>query len=149
MSTTDPDARATGLPSLPASRLLGAGLGLAAVGVVVWLAHPRQILNSLDDLSPVYLVLALLLNVPLVLVRALRALFVVRRLGHRPTLLRMLPVQLLGQTSSSMSPAASGDLVRAYLWRRHEGVPIPDGVAAVAFERILGLLLLAAVAATL
>jgi uncharacterized protein (TIRG00374 family) len=149
LSTSDRTGPTTASPSFSASRLIAAGLGVAAIGVLIWLAHPRQVVRSLDEVSPLFVVLALLLNVPLVLVRALRAQLVVQRLGHRLTLLRMLPVQLLGQTSSSLSPAASGDLVRAYLWRRHEGVPVRDGVAAVVFERVLGLLLLLAATAAL
>jgi len=57
----------------PASWLLAAGLGVAAIAVLAWLAHPHQLAESLDDVSPRYLLLALALNVPLVLVRALRA----------------------------------------------------------------------------
>ena len=105
--------------------------GLAALAAVVWFAHPRQVVDSLDGLNPLYLALALLLNVPLVVLRSVRAQQVVHRLGHRVTLARMLPVQLLGQTSSSLSPAASGDLVRAYFWRRHDGLLLAATAAAL------------------
>src|SRR5581483_9511885 len=46
------------------------------------------------------------------------------------------------QTLSSLTPAASGDLVRAFMWRRDDGVPGATGVAAVVYERVLSLVLL-------
>ena len=61
----------------------------------------------------------------------------------------MLPIQLVGQTSSSLSPAASGDYVRAYLWRQTSGVPVRVGAAVVTFERLYSLGLLVVVCALL
>src|SRR5260370_1150418 len=58
----------------------------------------------------------------------------------------MVPVQLVGQTSSTITPAASGDYVRAYIWRRTHTIPLPDGAAVVTFERVYSLYLLIAVA---
>ena len=61
----------------------------------------------------------------------------------------MVPVQLVGQTSSTVTPAASGDYVRAYIWRRTQGIPLRDGAAVVTFERIYSLFLLTVVAVLL
>jgi uncharacterized protein (TIRG00374 family) len=61
----------------------------------------------------------------------------------------MLPIQLVGQTSSSVTPAASGDFLRAYLWRRSDSVPLRVGAAVVAFERLYSLGLLIAVSVLL
>jgi len=88
---------------------------------------------------------ALVLNVPVVWLRALRAQVLVRHLEHRVTMRAMLPIQLVGQTSSTITPAASGDYVRAYLWRSSSGVPLRTGAAVVTFERLYSLFLLVAV----
>src|SRR5690349_24880806 len=88
---------------------------------------------------------ALVLNVPVVWLRAFRAQVLVRQLEHRVPMRAMLPIQLVGQTSSSITPAASGDYVRAYLWRSSNGVPVRVGAAVVTFERLYSLGLLAAV----
>ena len=61
----------------------------------------------------------------------------------------MLPIQLVGQTSSSLTPAASGDYVRAYLWRQSNQVPLRVGAAVVTFERLYSLFLLVAVSVLL
>ena len=91
------------------------------------------------------LLAALALNVPVIWLRALRAQLIVRHLKFRVPMRSMLPIQLVGQTSSTITPAASGDYVRAYLWRSSNGVPVRVGAAVVTFERLYSLFLLVAV----
>lgn len=112
---------------------------------VIAISHPDRIWGSLQqaDLMPVLAALAL--NVPVVWLRALRAQVLVRHLEHRVPMRAMLPIQLVGQTSSTITPAASGDYVRAYLWRSSSGVPLRTGAAVVTFERLYSLFLLVAV----
>jgi len=95
------------------------------------------------------LLLALVLNVPIVVLRAYRAQLIVASLGYRVPMRSMLPIQLVGQTSSSLTPAASGDYVRAYLWRQSNQVPLRVGAAVVTFERLYSLFLLVAVSVLL
>jgi uncharacterized protein (TIRG00374 family) len=95
------------------------------------------------------LLLALLLNIPVVVLRAYRAQVLLGHLEHRVSMRAMLPIQLVGQTSSSLTPAASGDYVRAYLWRTSNGVPLRTGAAVVTFERLYSLFLLVAVSVLL
>jgi uncharacterized protein (TIRG00374 family) len=99
------------------------------------------------DVMP--LLLALLLNIPVVVLRAYRAQVLLGHLEHRVSMRAMLPIQLVGQTSSSLTPAASGDYVRAYLWRTSNGVPLRTGAAVVTFERLYSLFLLVAVSVLL
>ncbi len=123
------------------------GLGLAAV--VIWVSRPDRIWSSLEQVDPAPLVLALALNVPIIVLRAFRAQLMVGHLGHHVSMRAMLPIQLVGQTSSSLTPAASGDYVRAYLWRQSNQVPLRDGAAVVTFERLYSLGLLVAVSVLL
>lgn len=95
------------------------------------------------------LVWALLLNVPIVALRAYRAQLILGHLDQRVSMRAMLPIQLVGQTSSSLTPAASGDYVRAYLWRQSSRVPLRVGAAVVTFERLYSLWLLVAVSVLL
>lgn len=92
---------------------------------------------------------ALVINVPVVWLRALRAQMIVRHLNFRVPMRSMLPIQLVGQTSSTITPAASGDYVRAYLWRSGNGVPVRVGAAVVTFERLYSLFLLLVVSVLL
>jgi len=124
-------------------------LGLAMVGAVVLLSHPAQILPTVGRLGAPAVMEVLLLNIPVVGLRVWRADLVLRRLGHRVPLHRMLAVQLVGQTSSALTPAASGDFVRAWLWKRDDGVPLGAGAATVLFERVFSFGLLVAVAVLL
>jgi uncharacterized protein (TIRG00374 family) len=116
---------------------------------VIAISHPDRIWSSLQqaDLTP--LLAALVLNVPVIWLRALRAQLIVRHLHYRVPMRSMLPIQLVGQTSSTITPAASGDYVRAYLWRSSNGVPVRVGAAVVTFERLYSLFLLIAVSVLL
>ena len=112
---------------------------------VIAISHPDRIWASLQQADLMPLLGSLVLNVPVVWLRALRAQIVVRHLGHRVPMRAMLPIQLVGQTSSTITPAASGDYVRAYLWRSSNAVPVRDGAAVITFERLYSLFLLVAV----
>ena len=135
--------------SLGKARGLAAVIGIAIGAVVIWVSHPASIWESLQEVQAWPLIAALLLNVPIVLLRALRAQVVLRFLGYKVSLMSNVPIQLIGQTSSTITPAASGDYVRAYLWRRGQEVPLRGGAAVVTFERLYSLFLLVAVAVLL
>ena len=124
-------------------------LGLALGVVVIVISHPDRIWSSLQRVDPTLLLAALALNVPVVLLRAYRAQVIIGRLGYQVPMRTMTPIQLVGQTSSSITPAASGDYVRAYLWRMTNEVPLRVGAAVVTFERLYSLFLLAAVSVLL
>ena len=135
--------------SVGRGRVVAAIIGIAIGAVVIWVSHPAAILDSLREVDTWPLVAALALNVPIVLLRAFRAQVILRFLGYRVSFMSMIPVQLIGQTSSTITPAASGDYVRAYLWRRDQEVPLRAGAAVVTFERLYSLFLLVAVAVLL
>jgi uncharacterized protein (TIRG00374 family) len=112
---------------------------------VIAISHPDKIWSSLQQADVMLLLAALVLNVPVVWLRALRAQIIIRHLKFRVAMRSMLPIQLFGQTSSTITPAASGDYVRAYLWRSSNSVPVRVGAAVVTFERLYSLFLLVAV----
>lgn len=129
--------------------MLATVLGVVLAAVVIWISRPDRIWSSLQQVDPTPLLLALLLNVPIVLLRAFRAQLIIGHLKHHVSMRSMLPIQLVGQTSSSLTPAASGDYVRAYLWRQTNHVPLRVGAAVVTFERLYSLGLLVAVSVLL
>ena len=136
----------TGLGSVARGPLFGVVVGVAIATGVILVSKPTSIWEGIREVELAPLIGALLLNVPIVLLRALRAQVCLRLLGHRISLRSMIPVQLVGQTSSTVTPAASGDYVRAYIWRRQDAVPVRDGAAVVTYERLYSLFLLAVVA---
>ncbi len=124
-------------------------LSLALAAAVIAISHPSRVWDSLGEVEAFPLLASLALNVPVVILRAYRAQVIVAHLEYRVSMRNMLPIQLVGQTSSSLTPAASGDFVRAYLWRRSDGVPLRVGAAVVMFERLYSLWLLVAVSVLL
>ncbi len=144
ISLKDPWAMLRPMPmrTLVTSRKLAGVVGVAVLGVLVWRAGPGQVWAALRTLSLPALLITIALNAPITLVRNLRTKLVLRRLGHDVGWWSLTRTQLAGQTLSSLTPAASGDLVRALMWRRDDGVPGATGVAAVVYERVLSLVLL-------
>ena len=130
-------------------RIVALVIGLAIGAVVIWASHPAAVWEGIREADFAPLGGAVLLNIPIVLLRAWRTQVVLHFLGHKVSFRSMVPVQLVGQTSSTITPAASGDYVRAYIWRRTQTIPIRDGAAVVTFERLYSLFLLAAVAVLL
>jgi uncharacterized protein (TIRG00374 family) len=131
------------------ARLVATVLGLALAAVVIAVSHPDRIWSTIQEVDAGPLIWALVLNIPIVLLRAIRAQALIGHLRHPVPMRAMVPIQLVGQTSSSLTPAASGDYVRAYLWRQSNGVPLRVGAAVVSFERLYSLGLLAAVSVLL
>ncbi|MGA7912349.1 MAG: lysylphosphatidylglycerol synthase transmembrane domain-containing protein, partial [Candidatus Dormiibacterota bacterium] len=139
----------------PARRLLNSGrvaataIGVALAVVVIALSNPASIWASLQEVNPLAVLAALLINIPVVALRALRADVVIAHLGYRIPVRSQLRTQLIGTTASSLTPAASGDYIRAYIWRRDQGAPLRVGAAVVTFERLYSLGLMLAVAVLL
>jgi uncharacterized protein (TIRG00374 family) len=128
--------------TLVTSRRVAAVVGVGVLGVLLWRAGPDQVWAAVRTLSVPALLATIALNAPITLIRNLRTRLVLRRLGHTVGWWSLTRSQLAGQTLSNLTPAASGDLVRAWMWRRDDGVPGSTGAAAVVYERILSLVLL-------
>lgn len=143
-SLANAEGSASYLETMAASQAATLVLGLALAAVVIWISHPHRIWTSLQQVDATPLLLALLLNIPVIVLRAYRAQVIVGHLNHHVSMRAMLPIQLVGETSSGLTPAASGDYVRAYLWRRSNSVPLRTGAAVVTFERLYSLFLLVA-----
>jgi uncharacterized membrane protein YbhN (UPF0104 family) len=135
------------LRTLVTSHRVAALVGVGVLGVLFWRAGPAHVWAALARLSIPALLVTLGLNVPITLLRALRTRLVLARLHQRVGWWSLVKAQLAGQTLSGLTPAASGDLVRAWIWRRDNDVPATSGVATVVYERILSFALLLAAGA--
>lgn len=130
------------LRSLLRSRVVGIGIGLVVTAALLWRTGPDKVGQSLAHASPWFLVAAVALNAPSVLLRSWRSRLVLQRLDARVPMWRLTTSQLIGLTLSGITPAAGGDLIRAYLWNRQDGVPVRTGALVVAFERVWSLVLM-------
>lgn len=128
-----------------ALRWLGVVLGLGVAAALLWRIGVADVAGALGaaDIRLVALVVAL--NLPVVALRAWRTAAMLTRVGAPVPLMEVVGAQLVGQTLSGVTPAAGGDLSRAYMWRRRSGVPVATGALVVVAERVLSLVLLATV----
>lgn len=89
------------------------------------------------------LAVAFALNVPTAVLFAVRSHFVLARLGHRVEARVLIPAMILGNVAGSLTPASTGEILRAAALRTHANIPASDSLALVFFERGLSLYLLA------
>jgi uncharacterized protein (TIRG00374 family) len=111
--------------------LLGAGV----FGFVLLRLDTNEFGAAISSVDPVALIGAACLNLPLLLLAALRSRLVLRQLKHslKPGLL--LASVTLGFVAGSLTPGASGELLRADALNARAGVGLRDGLALVVFER--------------
>lgn len=112
-------------------------ISIAALAILLRRVDLPAALRTATSEPLLMLAAAVALNAVATWVRAARSQLVLSALGHHVPPWRMAGVQLAGQTLSWVSPAAAGDLVRPYLWRSHDGVPLTPGVVTVVYERII------------
>lgn len=131
------------LRSVLRSRTFAITIGLALIGLLVWRIGPGRVGGSLERANPSLLGVAVALNLPVILLRTWRSHVLLHRLGARVSWWRLTTSGVIGLTLSGITPAAGGDLVRAYLWRRDDGVPVHSGALVVIVERVGSLALMA------
>lgn len=126
-----------------AVRLLHVAVAVALVGLVVARSHPSELSEALGDVDLRLAALAALLNLPVLLLAPLRSHFVYRRLGYDIPARVLVPTTVLGFVAGGLTPAASGEVLRAGALRTRAGVAFEDSVVAVVYERALSMYLLA------
>ena len=129
--------------------MVALAISALAIFLLIEKVNLRAALGDVGHISIRLVLLVVALNIPTTLLRALRSQVLVRHLGHRVPFLRMNGVDLAGQTLSWITPAATGDLSRPYLWRNHDRVPVSAGVAVVIYERLVTLAQMGAVGGVL
>jgi uncharacterized protein (TIRG00374 family) len=125
------------------SRLIKYAVALALLAFVIWRSDPGEIWDVLKSVDAGTIGVVVLLNIPVAAGVALRSFLVLRRMGHDVPARVVLPASVLGAVAGTVTPAASGEALRALSLRAHAGVPVEDSVALVVYERVLALYLLA------
>jgi len=112
--------------------------GLAVFAVVVRRAGPARIAAVLSSADPALVVWAPVLVAAIALARGLRWRYVAGSVGIPYGLWRATQVWMIGFFASSVTPAKSGDALRAIYLRNDTGRPLGEGHfetdAAVAAE---------------
>jgi uncharacterized protein (TIRG00374 family) len=124
-------------------RVLQVPVVLAIFGVLLWRTGVGDVRDALGDIDPWLALAVVALNAPLCVLFALRSHLVLDRLGHRVPPAVLLSIAVLGNIAGTLTPASSGEVLRATALRSHAQVSGRDGAALVLFERALSLYLMA------
>ncbi|MBA3779597.1 MAG: flippase-like domain-containing protein [Chloroflexi bacterium] len=126
---------------LPISALL--------LGFVIWRTRPWEIGGLWNELDRGSLLAALALNVPVVLLWAIRSRFLMEGVGHPLSVAQLVPVVSFANTVNNLTPASTGEVLRALVLKERYGVPYGRSAAVIVAERLwpLGIMVLTAFAA--
>lgn len=97
--------------------------------------HPDQFWSSLADLSPSWLLIAVLVYIAAVVVIALRWQFLLGAIKSVP-LPALTKLVFIGYMGNNVYPLRAGDALRIILLRRNHQVPLVRSTTVVAIERL-------------
>jgi uncharacterized protein (TIRG00374 family) len=122
-------------------------LGIAVSGLFLWLAlrslHLADVWAALLDANYLWLIPGIAVYFVAVWVRTWRWHYLLRPLKAISTR-RMFPVVVIGYMGNNIYPARIGELLRAYVLKRREGVPFSASLATILVERLFdGVVMLA------
>jgi uncharacterized membrane protein YbhN (UPF0104 family) len=100
----------------------------------------REALGATDAIP---LIIVIALNLALCALFAMRMNLVLLRLGHRLPADVVLASAVVGNVAGALTPASSGEVLRAAALRSHSDVSVDDAVALITFERGMSLCVLA------
>jgi uncharacterized protein (TIRG00374 family) len=123
-------------------RLLQVAVAVAVVAAVVVSSHPEELWRLLQDVNTSQCAVALALNLPVLLLTPVRSGLVLHSAGFRVGGAVLVPSTILGFVAGGLTPAASGELLRAQALRSAANVPLQPGMTAVIYERVMSLYLL-------
>jgi uncharacterized protein (TIRG00374 family) len=128
-------------------------LGVLISAVFLWVAlrglDLRQVGLEMQQADYRWLIPSVATYFVAVLARTWRWDYMLRPLKHIPVR-RLFPVVVIGYMGNNVYPLRAGELLRSYVLRRREGVPISASLATVVVERVFdGLVMLIFVFAAL
>ena len=118
-------------------------ISAALLAFVVWRTRPWELaaLGGRLDLGPV--AGALLLNVAVVVLWAIRSRVLMAGVGHPLSFLELVPIVSFANTINNLTPASSGEVLRAYVLKERHGVPYARSAAVIVAERFWALAVIA------
>jgi uncharacterized protein (TIRG00374 family) len=127
----------------------GIVISVAAVLFLAWAVDLSQTWTTLSAAHPWPLAAVLPIVAVQLVIRSWRwrLLLAVGPGGAAPRVRRLLPVLAIGYLGNSVLPARLGEPIRAWLVARREGLSVASALGSVAFERLIDVASLAAVAA--
>lgn len=123
-------------------RLLSFGVAALILAFVLITADPREIWQTLKAVQRGAIGAVILLNLPVLALFTARSLLVLRRMDHTMPLPVLASASVLGNVAGALTPAASGEVLRAGALQRYGALTLQDAIALVAYERLFSVYLL-------
>ena len=117
-------------------------LGLALLSLVLFRLGGQGLDVASTRVDPRTFIAVVVLDVQILLLASFRSHLLLASLGHRVSRPLLFASVTLGFVVGSITPAASGELLRVEALRVHGGVPTKDSLAVIAFERIVSFYLM-------
>lgn len=126
-------------------------ISVALFGLLVWRTRPWEAADLASQLDFGLLVAALGVNILVALLWAVRSYPLMAAVGSPLSLSALVPIDTFANTINNLTPASSGEVLRAYILKRRHGVPYHASTAVILAERFwaIGLMLVTAAAAAL
>lgn len=128
---------------LPAMRRWYAWVSVSVVlfGLLVWRTRPWEALAVGADWRPLVAVVAL--NLAVIAAWAVRSARLMAAVGHPLSVLALVPIVSFANTINNLTPASSGEALRAVILRRRHGVPYGHSTAVILVERLWAIWIMA------
>lgn len=111
----------------------------ALLAFVAWRSQVWKASEVLGAPEPLPLVVAILLNGPIVVLWAIRSGDLLAAARHPVAVGPLLPMTAFANTINNLTPGSAGEVVRAWLLRAHHGVPYATGAAVIVIERVVAI----------
>jgi hypothetical protein len=121
-------------------------LSISAIlfAVLLWRTRPWEALATGADPAPLLAVVAI--NGVVIATWAVRSQLLMRAVGHGLPLASLVPIVSFANTINNLTPASSGEALRAFILRRRHGVPYGRSTAVILVERLWAIWIMAATA---
>ncbi len=125
--------------------LFWVGVALSAIFLILALRGLKleEFSQDIQQANLLWLIPGIIAYFIAVAVRAWRWAYMLRA-EYRLSWQRLFPIVVIGYMGNNIYPARIGELVRAYILQRKEGVPIPFSVATIFLERLLDAIVMVA-----
>ena len=110
-------------------------IGLAVFAYIIWAIGIGNILQSFSQLDPVLFVLALLILVPIILLKAYKQSLLIEGFGGKLGIMDSSRIWLIGFFFSIITPGKSGDAIKCVYFSDKTTVSTGKGLLAVVVER--------------
>lgn len=109
---------------------------------LAWRLDIDSLLDAIAEIDAATAIAVVALNLVTASLFGLRSHVALRRLGHDLPFDLVLAAAVVGNVAGALTPASSGELLRAVALKSHANVSYKDGAALVVFERGLSLYML-------